>query len=115
MQFDQSKRREFITLLGSAVTACPPRHGRSSRSACGASVFFYPQPQAILCFRPASSIPAEAGAIGLDHWPKRADRHPLGHGQCRRHSQTRGILAYGSSTVGPLMHRTSCFRSPAIQ
>ena len=39
---------------------------------------------------PRRGVPAGAGAIGLDHRPQRADRHPLGHGQCRRNSQTRG-------------------------
>ena len=32
-------------------------------------------------------IPARAGAIGLDRRPQRADRRPLGCGQCRRHAQ----------------------------
>ena len=39
---------------------------------------------------PRRGVPAGAGAIGLDHRPQRAHRHPLGHDQCRRHSQTRG-------------------------
>ena len=39
---------------------------------------------------PPRGVPAGAGAIGLDHRPQRADRHSLGHGQCRRNSQTRG-------------------------
>ena len=34
-------------------------------------------------------VSAGAGAIGLDHRPQRADRHPLGRSQCRRNSQTR--------------------------
>ena len=39
---------------------------------------------------PRRGVPAGAGAIRLDHRPQRADRHPLGHGQCRRNSQARG-------------------------
>ena len=35
-------------------------------------------------------IPASAGTIGLDHRPQHAHRHPLGHGQSRRNSQTSG-------------------------
>ena len=35
-------------------------------------------------------VPAGPAAIGLDHRPQLADRHPLGHGQCRRHSPARG-------------------------
>jgi hypothetical protein len=37
-------------------------------------------------------VPAGAGAIRLDHRPQRADRHPLGRSQGRRHSQTRGRI-----------------------
>ena len=33
---------------------------------------------------PPRGIPAGAAAIGLDRRPQRADRHPLGHGRCRR-------------------------------
>jgi hypothetical protein len=38
------------------------------------------------------SVPAGAGAIGLGHRPQRAHRYPLGHDQCRQHSQTRGRI-----------------------
>ena len=39
---------------------------------------------------PPRGIPAGAAAIGLDRRPQRADRHPLGRGRCRPHSQIRG-------------------------
>ena len=64
---------------------------------------------------PRRGVPAGAGAIGLDHRPQRADRHPLGHGQCRRNSQTRGGIGRARarrhpgpwrSTVGPLLQAT---------
>ena len=32
---------------------------------------------------PVRSVLAGAGAIGLDHWPQRSRRDPLGYGQCR--------------------------------
>src|SRR5262249_30536465 len=35
-------------------------------------------------------VPSGAGAVGLEYRPKRADRHPLGHEQCSRNSQTPG-------------------------
>ena len=58
---------------------------------------------------------AGAGAIGLDHRPQRAHRHPLGHGQSRRHSQTRGGIGRARAgrhsdpwhpTLGPLLQAT---------
>ena len=65
---------------------------------------------------PRRGVPAGAAAIGLDHRPQRADRHPLGHDQCRRHSQTRGGTGraragrhpglMAASTVGPLLQAT---------
>src|SRR5262245_21164565 len=38
---------------------------------------------------PRWDVPTSAGALGLDHWPQRAHRHPLGREQCRRNSQAR--------------------------
>ena len=60
-------------------------------------------------------VPAGAAAIGLDRRPQCADRHSLGHGQCLRHSKTRGgigraqpdvILASGTATTAPLLKAT---------
>jgi len=56
----------------------------------------------------------EALALGLEHRPQRADRHPLGHTQCPRASQTRGrigrtradvILANGASAPEALLQQ----------
>ena len=84
------RRREFIAVLGGAAAvaargaraaaradAAHRRAPARSRGRCGIS-------------GPRRGVPAGAGAIGLDHRPQRADRHPLGHDQCRRNSQTRG-------------------------
>jgi ABC transporter substrate binding protein len=61
-------------------------------------------------------VPAGADSIGLDHRPQRADRNALGHGQCRRNSQTRGGIGGararrhpgigGATLVGPLLQAT---------
>ncbi len=109
------RRREFLGALGvrggvaarGARTAGRARaaHRRAparSRGRCGIS-------------GPPRGVPAGAGAIGLDHRPQRADRHPLGHGQCRRNSQTRGGIGraragrhpgHGASTVAALLQAT---------
>ena len=85
------RRREFIKILGSAtagVVACCARataradaaHRRDparSRKRCRISDL-------------GRGVPASAGTIGLDHRPQCAHRHPLGHGQSRRNSQTGG-------------------------
>src|SRR5262249_43648212 len=61
------------------------------------------------------SVPAGAGGIGLDDRSQSAHRHPLGHAQCCRDSQTGGrtgrarpdvILGGGSSTMTPLLQAT---------
>ena len=54
--------------------------------------------------------------LGWSDRPQRADRHPLGRGQCRRHSQIRGGIGRaragrhpgctGTATVAPLLQAT---------
>src|ERR1035437_8141096 len=65
---------------------------------------------------PPRSVLSGAGSIGLEHRPQCAHRHPLGHDQCRRNSQTRGgigcaiapdvIISSGDATVPPLLQAT---------
>ena len=80
----------------SRFSAARRRRGRSPRvrsraSACGASACSCPQPRTIAEFQAwVGAFLQDAGAIGLDHRPQCADRHPLGHDQCRRHSQACG-------------------------
>ena len=55
---------------------------------------------------------------GLDRRPKRADRHPLGHGRCRRPSQTRGGIGRARSQMSSSLRlapqpRRRCCRRPA--
>ena len=60
------------------------RDAAHRRAAC-------PQPRTIRNFRPASRRSCRGWQqLGWTDRPQRADRHPLGRGQCRRHSQTRG-------------------------
>jgi putative ABC transport system substrate-binding protein len=64
---------------------------------------------------PRWGVPAGAGALGLDHRPQRAHRHPLGHDQCReipRHAAELAalapdvILAGGTTPAVPLLQAT---------
>ena len=66
---------------------------------------------------PPRGVPAGAAAIGLDRRPQRADRLPLGRGQCRRHSQIRGGIgrARAGRHPGHWQRRpwSRCCRRPA--
>ena len=87
------RRREFIVLLGGAAAAWPlaARAQQAERmrriGVLMAAAADDPESQA----RIAAFVQGLA-AIGLDRRSQRADRHSLGHDQCRRHSQTRGRI-----------------------
>ena len=111
------KRREFITLLGGAAAAWPLA---TQRAAVGRMRHI-----GVLIAAGADDSEFQAhiaaflqgvAAIGLERRPQRADRHPLGHGQCRRASQIRGGIgrararrhpgATGTATTAPLLQAT---------
>ena len=111
------RRREFIMLLGGAAATLAARRARAAARA-DAAHRRAPARSRGRCGNagPGRGVPAGAGALGLDHRPQRADRHPLGHDQCRRDSQTRGGTGrararrhpglWRTSTVGPMLQAT---------
>ena len=66
---------------GRGVAACGAR--AADWSGCGGSACSCPQQQTMRNSDPRRGVPERPPAIGLDHRPKHADRHPLGHDQCR--------------------------------
>ena len=111
------KRREFILALGGAAAAWPLAARAQQRERMRRIGMLMPAAADDPAWqaRIAAFLQGLA-AIGLDHRPQPADRHPLGRGQCRRHSQTRGGTGraragrhpgrLAASTVGPLLQAT---------
>ena len=63
---------------------------------------------------PHRCVPAGLGAIGLDRRPQRADRHSLGHPQCRRPSQTGGRIGRARARHHPVWDCTATL-APLLQ
>ena len=110
------KRRDFIAGLGGAAASWPfTAHAQQGD-----------RMRRIEVLLPAAADDAEFQArvgaflqalqqLGWTDRPQCGDRHPVGHGQCRRHSQTRGGIgraragrhpSHGAPTLGPLLQAT---------
>ena len=100
------QRREFITLLGSAAAwplaarAQQPDRVRRVGVLLPATADDAEFQARMAAFQPGT------GAVGLDHRPQRAHRHPLGHDRCRRDLQARGGIgrARARRHPGPCRH-----------
>ena len=94
------KRREFIALSAAR------RHGRSRRvrsSRAGAAHrrAHDTAPPTIRTPNPLGGVPAGAAAVRLDRRPQRADRHSLGRGPSRPHSQIRSGIGRARAGCHP--------------
>ena len=105
------RRREFITLLCGAVVWPLAARAQQPERMRRIGILLAATADDAEFQRPGGpGVPAGAGAIGLDHRPQRADRHPLGpepmpakFADTRRNwsrSPPDVILASGGSTVG---------------
>ena len=93
------RRREFISLLGGAAAARPSQRARSRANGCGVSACSCPQPQTISEFQTrVSAFLQELQQLG---WAIGRNVRIAGHGQSRRHSQTRDGIGRGRARRHP--------------